>query len=604
MISCQIILLRVSNVSSGLAVSRRRSVYERWWLQTVVISALLLLSIGDIVTTQPLHAAATISVQPGIVPIDPSDGACSLLEALEHATGVGWHPDCASVSDTMWTIDLQGGSYQLNAPYPSAGPTGLPPIPAGYDITILNGVIERAAGAPDFRFFDVSGRLIVERVTLSNGRAPDGGAVLLNGAGELVARASTFRQNEAIFPDSFGLGGAVAALGPSTRLTIDLTVFEGNRGAIGGALATVLSVVQLQDTALQGNEATFGGGALFLQQSTVSIERVEFSGNASPGDGFNTGAGGALFLCGAGTTILRNVTLANNRAGRGSALHASNSGDCQTGAPSLRASFVTFRDHADGPALDGDYSASIFRHLLLVETTVPACAPGFAATWQGTNLEHGGTSSCGISAVANLASTVGGLGSYGGFTRTVPLLPGSPAVDGAADCLDTDGTAVTTDQRGAGFLRPWPSGGSCDVGAFELQYQLPTPTPTPTSTPTPTPTPLRPTSTPTPRSTTATPTATVQSSPTLPAAFPSPPTTFSASPTTHQQVEAISLSPTSATVGQPPTTSSSPSGGVRQVLPVTGASSLRLGLALALVGMVLTVTGLLLGRRHARVDRM
>ena len=57
-------------------------------------------------------------------------------------------------------------------------------------------------------------------------------------------------------------------------------------------------------------------------------------------------------------------------------------------------------------------------------------------------------------------------------TYTERLLPGSPAIDKVpsgptGSCVDTSGMQLTTDQRGAGFVRPFPAGGNCDIGAFE-----------------------------------------------------------------------------------------------------------------------------------------
>jgi hypothetical protein len=51
---------------------------------------------------------------------------------------------------------------------------------------------------------------------------------------------------------------------------------------------------------------------------------------------------------------------------------------------------------------------------------------------------------------------LGDLSPNGGPTETIPLLPGSPAIDAAEGCLDTD-------QRGE------PRHGACDVGAFEAE---------------------------------------------------------------------------------------------------------------------------------------
>ena len=56
----------------------------------------------------------------------------------------------------------------------------------------------------------------------------------------------------------------------------------------------------------------------------------------------------------------------------------------------------------------------------------------------------------------------------------VELKQGSPALDAADDCTDVNGNPVTSDQRGVS--RPQPSGGSCDLGAVEME-DLPGPPP-------------------------------------------------------------------------------------------------------------------------------
>ena len=55
--------------------------------------------------------------------------------------------------------------------------------------------------------------------------------------------------------------------------------------------------------------------------------------------------------------------------------------------------------------------------------------------------------------------------------KTVPLLDGSPDIDQipVADCVDTDGNPVTTDQRGV----PRPQGTVCDIGAHEFLVPFP-----------------------------------------------------------------------------------------------------------------------------------
>ncbi len=77
---------------------------------------------------------------------------------------------------------------------------------------------------------------------------------------------------------------------------------------------------------------------------------------------------------------------------------------------------------------------------------------------------------CAFSGVGDMNSVAAGfdpagLADNGGLTKTMALLPTSPAVDAvlAADCTDLDDEIVAADQRGV--LRPQGSG--CDIGAYE-----------------------------------------------------------------------------------------------------------------------------------------
>jgi hypothetical protein len=79
--------------------------------------------------------------------------------------------------------------------------------------------------------------------------------------------------------------------------------------------------------------------------------------------------------------------------------------------------------------------------------------------------------SCSLSGTGDLSNAPAGvdpsgLQNNGGPTRTVALLPNSPAVDHIppGDCTDVSGNPVATDQRS--FLRPENSG--CDIGSYEL----------------------------------------------------------------------------------------------------------------------------------------
>jgi hypothetical protein len=64
-----------------------------------------------------------------------------------------------------------------------------------------------------------------------------------------------------------------------------------------------------------------------------------------------------------------------------------------------------------------------------------------------------------------------GLADNGGPAPTIALLPTSPAVDNipVANCTDTNGSPLTTDQRGISR----PRGKGCDSGAYELIQNVP-----------------------------------------------------------------------------------------------------------------------------------
>jgi hypothetical protein len=74
---------------------------------------------------------------------------------------------------------------------------------------------------------------------------------------------------------------------------------------------------------------------------------------------------------------------------------------------------------------------------------------------------------CGTNGVGNLDANplLGSLGNYGGDTQTLPLLPGSPAINAGSPTV-----CPATDQRGV----TRPQGANCDIGAFEAQNTAPT----------------------------------------------------------------------------------------------------------------------------------
>jgi hypothetical protein len=97
----------------------------------------------------------------------------------------------------------------------------------------------------------------------------------------------------------------------------------------------------------------------------------------------------------------------------------------------------------------------------LIDTIVANSSGGdLAGTFSGSNNLIDDTTISRLSGTGNISAPplLGALGNYGGATQTIPLLPGSPAIDAG-----TATGAPGTDQRGMGRV------GAPDIGAFESQ---------------------------------------------------------------------------------------------------------------------------------------
>ncbi|MCB0069780.1 MAG: hypothetical protein KDD77_21600, partial [Caldilineaceae bacterium] len=221
----------------------------------------------------------------------------------------------------------------------------------------------------------------------------DGGAVANTGVSYLTVSGSTFTGNTALASGMDG-GAIYSANDGGNVLIVEGSTFSGNRAFEGGAIRS-RDYLYLSNSTFYNNEATNaagGGGALRLMD-TAYITNTTIYSNSAPGNG-----GGVRISSSTGTYSFANVIVAGN-----------SNADCSTA----------------GGAFDG-----------------------------ATNLATDAT--CGANFAQAGDALLGTLGDYGGDTQTVPLLPGSPAIDAG------DGaTCLATDQRGIGRV------GTCDIGAFE-----------------------------------------------------------------------------------------------------------------------------------------
>ncbi len=351
--------------------------------------------------------------------------------------------------------------------------------------------------------------------------------VMVNGQGASQATSSTVLDGFTITGGSAGsgVGGGLycagSGAGKGCSPTLSNLIFSGNQalGGFGGALENAggsggVSSPILQRVTFAGNAATQGGAMYnggYAGNSSPNMSDVTFEGN------YATGAGGALVnsAYGGGTSnpTLSGVTFSNNTSGdvAGAVLnsagdgysspilinvtfsgnHAANLGgalfNSSTGGESSPTILnATFQGNSAG--IDGENGAggAVYSNATEGGTTSPLL---YGVILWGNTAAYGSqvyndppaTVSISYSMVQGSCESIPGadctgghnvggdpllgpLANNGGSTKTMALLPGSPARDSGSSIA-----CPATDQRWA----PRPMDGNhdtvaaCDIGAFE-----------------------------------------------------------------------------------------------------------------------------------------
>ncbi len=225
-------------------------------------------------------------------------------------------------------------------------------------------------------------------------------------------------------------GGGLYNIGTAT-LTLNECTVSGNSSGGGGGLEN-LGMATLNDCTVSGNSTSTIGGGLF-NSGTATLTDVTVSGNAT----FINGGGLENFN---GTATLTDVTVSGNTA------FINTGGLDNNGTATLNDTIVAGNG---GSNIGGETNVAGPSAYNLIGTG----GSGGLSNGVNHNIVLSG------SEVAGLAP----LGNYGGPTRTMALLPGSPAIDAGSNALIPAG--ITTDQRGTGHPRIVNS--TVDIGAFE-----------------------------------------------------------------------------------------------------------------------------------------
>lgn len=390
-----------------------------------------------------------------------------------------------NASANMFTITLASGEIVIAKDLTIAGP-----FPANVAISgnHASRIFNITAGTVEIsNLFFINGTAKGANGSGPNGHgAPGMGGAILNQA-ILALTGCTFEGNTAVGGNGAtlthvgeggeGLGGAIA-----NQHTLSLVACTLNAnlatGGHGGSFFSTIPGVALGGTGTGGGVYNAATATLFLTNCTITANRAE--GIDGPGTGYANpgsdarGGGVANF----GTVTFEHCTLANNH---------SLGGDGSTGG--IGGPHPDGGDSSGGGLFASAGSVSSTRNTIFGENKVvggiaggsfgggsgvPGIATGpdvsGAVTSQGHNLlgrsdgctgftgedQQGGTTNA-----TRLDPKLGTLINYGGATPTLPLLIGSPAIDGA------DTAEPVRDQRG--FVRAGPP----DIGAFEYRGTQP-----------------------------------------------------------------------------------------------------------------------------------
>jgi len=382
-------------------------------------------------------------------------GDCTLRAAISLANGTPGHDVVVLVSGSTYTLSIG---------------TGFPPSPAHHHLTIHDDLTIRASGSTPATItesgsngkalFDVNAApavtLELQGLTIT-GFVPSSsfvGGAITNTNGSLIIDACTFSSNEAYLQ-----GGAIQNHG---YLSIDHSTLTDNLASLeGGAVAQLpntagtsgLPYARIRNSTISYNRVRDGGmgAGIYGSVGTLDVENVTIAANRPHIPG-NRIKGGALYMAGSLSALVRQSTLAHNSAEVGGGIYVDG------GTLALANSIVASNSNSSQPAFDvmgpaGSTAVAYGLGTNLLNTCSSTPTPGYTCPIAGSTLIL--SWSPGLLPLALNAP---------GTTETYALTASSPARGQgsavAANAADIT-TCLHTDQRGVNRSLP------CDLGAYQ-----------------------------------------------------------------------------------------------------------------------------------------
>lgn len=376
------------------------------------------------------------------------------------------------------------------------------------DLTIRDGMVSGISGGG----IRTRGRLNLDRCTLSNNSAFQGGAIF-NESLTLTITNVTISGNTA----SHAGGGICNDTGFTAITSSTLT---SNHAQLGGGFANVFSIAAITNSTISDNSANSDGGGILNDGAQLTVTGTTISGNTAKG---LFGRGGGIDNHLASSLTITESTISNNTARDGGGISSSNfseltitsstisvnsgsqgggilnsdrstltvtnsaisgnsaspfqGGGIRTSGSAVSISSSTITGNSAPPnqfgSAGGIYNVT---NVVTVKNSIVAnnangdCFTTTIGSIVGLGINFSTDGSCpGFTQVTPAQLNLGPLGNNGGTTQTHALLTGSVAIDTVTDCTDVAGNRVTKDQRGV--MRPIDGNcdgiAQCDVGGYE-----------------------------------------------------------------------------------------------------------------------------------------
>ncbi|MGB8215004.1 MAG: choice-of-anchor Q domain-containing protein [Anaerolineales bacterium] len=456
--------------------------------QLLQIGLLICLTVGMLLTAQPA-GAANLQVCPQLFcvyhSITAAVAAAHPGDTIKVGKGIYNERDIV-IGVNLTITGVGSGLVSVNGGengrifYVDSGVTA-----AISGMTITEGNAQNEAEALGGGIFN-AGNLTLNDLVITNNAAPGNDG---NQGGGIYSTGNLTMTNSQLTWNRAGFGGGGLAI-------------RNNFGTSEYTTTTQLTNVLIQNNYISGDNApapdNAGGGGIYawnyLQPinppfyvMNVNLNQVTIDNNTGVGTG--NGVGGGIQAGDANLTIT-NSTISNNTADAGGGIFSE-------GAPTLNMTNDTLAGNVaqagDGGGMDvydnldeltnvtvsgndaekggGIENFSGIGSVYLADTLIagnsatvsdPDCYETFVS--EDNNLV-GDTTGCTLTGttthdITGVAPMLGSLANNGGPTKTMALLPASPAIDAG-----NNSTCASTDQRGVAR----PVGAFCDIGAYEFQ---------------------------------------------------------------------------------------------------------------------------------------